>query len=845
MTDGKKRKRIILILGIIILICAAAAFVFLLDLRAKINDMGRFQSYRIEYTESTSQTAEYLKQLCLEKRGLRMYPASGRSHLYIKFALGGQEAERYGFSTRELEEKGFLIVHHGNTLYLISETEEGLRRACCHLVYRLTDENGRLLLNLWERCFDKGANVRDQVTVGDVPIQSYSIVTAGDASKSHVQDLKYYIHQVCGVAPEAGEGGEFSICLGTDASLMPGEYEIRGEEGNIVIRGAEEASLSRGICQFANTYLGWMYAGEDRESLTADAGSIRIPADIGEEKEPWIAEREAIVTLWKVNFNRGVFWNDATSLKNDIMSFTEEQLYEYVRMLKYCGFTGVQVTDMCSAWAPEGGYQYVHERLRMLADAAHSLDMKFTLWVWGAQFDDFSWVDNSVVYLPGEYTYAYENPAVLETFDKYYSIYAELADCCDRVIAHYYDPGNLHTTEDVAYFAKMLAEKFYAVNPGIDFGVNTWVNDYAKQELVKSLGNNITLYENGYHSNPDDYKSFRSFCAQNGCRLGTWSWGTCEREIDQLAQMNFNPHLLKDVYQTAVQYDEIMKPAYWSEMDSYHLLNVFSLYCAGQLLIDPSLTPEQLTREVSLAAVGEKYAAEFADVLSLIEEARSGKTWDAYSWDNENYVLKSKYYPAEDIYERSGKAVELLEEMIACELEANTLPLPIELGELLQLMLPHVKQINAFAKFRMELSGAEELLAGGASKEEVSEKIKLIGEPIPEYNTVIGLWGQVEARAQQELLMEFCGEHELEMPVYPAYDRERKFRIYSELAKSQKGKQEPVLFYSPTYQWGLAYGEETTARLINELTEEGLLKREEDTGAVYLADWERYSNMFY
>lgn len=487
----------------------------------------------------------------------------------------------------------------------------------------------------------------------------------------------------------------------------------------------------------------------------------------------------------------------------------------------------------------------MHERLRMLADAAHSLDMKFTLWVWGAQFDDFSWVDNSVTYLPGEYAYAYENPAVQETFEKYYSIYAELADCCDRVIAHYYDPGNLHTVEDVAYFAKMLADKFHAVNPDIDFGIDSWVNDYAKEDLISTLGNDITLYENGYHSDPDSYKSFRNFCVKSGCRLGTWAWGTCEWEVDQLAQMNFNPRLLKEVYQTAMRYDEILRPGYWSEMDSYHVLNIFSLYCAARLLIDPSLEPEQLTYDVALEAVGEKYAAEFADVLRLIEMARSGESWEAYNWDEEEYILLSDDYPAEEILEKSERAITLLEEMIACKLDANTLPLPIELGEVLQLMLPHVRQINAFAKFRIELSDAEKMLADGASKEEVSEKIRVIGEPIPEYNAVIGLWGQVEARAQQELLLEFCREHELEMPVYPAFDRERKRRIYSELAKSQKGKQEPVLFYSPTYQWGLAYGEETTTRLIDELIEEGLLKTDEETGAVYLTDWERYSSIFY
>lgn len=447
----------------------------------------------------------------------------------------------------------------------------------------------------------------------------------------------------------------------------------------------------------------------------------------------------------------------------------------------------------------------------------------------------------------GGYASASENPAVQAAFEKYYSIYAELADCTDRLIVHYYEPGNLEDRADAAYFAEKLVEKFRAVNPDIDFGINCWANYFSlgdMQEFINRLGNDITMYEGGYHSDPETYVPFRSFCVQNGCRLGTWAWNTCDREIDQLAQMCFTPHMIKSVYQTAGQYDEIKKPEYWSEMDSYHVLNVFSLYCAGQLLIDPSLEPEQLTYDVALAAVGEEYAADFAKVLRLIEKARSGESWDTYWWDSDDFILKSAAYPAEEILAESKEAIELLEEMIERKQEANTLPLPIKLEELLRLLLPHLKQMSAFAKFRLEFANVENMLVSGASSEEIQAKLKVIGEPIPEYNTVIGLWGQLEARAQQEMLFDFCQRNGLEMPIYPAYDRERKFRIYSQLARKQRGKPEPVLFYSPTYEGGLAYGQETTDRLVRELIEEGILVEKEGTDALYLADWERYSTIF-
>lgn len=526
------------------------------------------------------------------------------------------------------------------------------------------------------------------------------------------------------------------------------------------------------------------------------------------------------------------------------MSFSEDQLYEYVKMLKFCGFTGIQVTDMCSAWAGADGYEYVHERIRILADAAHSLGMKFTLWVWGAEFTGYGWVDNSVTYEILEGTnFVYENPDAVATFEKYYSIYAELADCCDRLIIHYYDPGNLTKSEDIAYFAGMLRDKFYAVNPDVDFGISCWVDVFDKNAFVQALGNDITLYECGHHDDPSTYNAFRSFTLNSGCRLGTWAWNTCEMEIDQLAQLNFNPEIIKSVYQTARQYDSVMKPSYWSEMDSYHVLNVFSLYCAGHLLIDPDMDTEALLQDVALQAVGTEYAEDFAEILRLIQGARSGTGWDTYWWRSESYILKSDDYPAEDILDRCNTYIPIMEEMIAKEVEANTLPLPISLTEVLQLMLPHLEQIRDYAEFRIALDDLDTAYEAGTSVEELQTRLNEIATPIDEYNCVIGLWGQIEARAQQEMVATFCERTGLTQPIYPDFDHDRKYRIYSQLVTYQKGKTEPVITLFPYFQYGVAYGVPDTERLVAEMIEEGLLIRAEN-GGVYIADWESYKYHF-
>lgn len=765
----------------------------------------------------------------------------------VRFVRDAETARSLDLPFPVASSSAFQIESRDNRLYFIAPTEEALIRAADYFLWHFLDKDDSLLL--WETSYyDSGSQMKDSVWIGSTPIGEYRIVYA-DANSQDLYhaagELASFILQTSGDSLEilSAKDDEQNRCiqLSVDDTLTPGEHRIRIQDKNIYISGSDTSSVQKGVYVFLNTYLGWMYAGEENARISAVAHSLTVPDHVPTQT-PWMDEREAIVTLWNVHFPRGFFYNDSTSLKSDIMSYSEEQLYEYVKMLKICGFTGIQVTDMVSAWAGSGGHEYVHERIRTMADAAHSMDMRFTLWVWGAEFDGYSWVDQTVTYSPGDYDYAHQNPDVLAVFEKYYSIYAELADCCDRVIAHYYDPGGLEFSEDVAYFADMLRSKFLAVNPDIDFGVSCWVDTFDKNAFIQALGNDITLYEGCYRDDPEGYRDFRTYVNNSGCRLGTWAWNTCEMEIDQMAQMNFNPDIIRETYQTARQYDTVMPSSYWSEMDSYHVLNVFSLYCAGHLLVDPDMDGELLLQELAEKAVGIEYADDFIQILLLIQDARSGNTWSTYWWNSENYILKSDSYPAEDILERCNIYIPLLQEMIDTGVENTGLPLPVSMQDVLKLILPHLQQIKAFAEFRMNLAEVEAACAQGASTEELSSSIAAISIPIPEYNCIIGAWGQIEARAQWEMIYDFCNRTGVPMPQNAAYDALRKSRIYDYFVSSQKGHDYPVIQYFPYYQFGLAYGEDTY-RMVYELVAEGLLTMDENTG-VYVTNWQDYRYHF-
>ena len=115
-------------------------------------------------------------------------------------------------------------------------------------------------------------------------------------------------------------------------------------------------------------------------------------------EKPWIAEREATVCTWKVDYNRGYISNMNSSLMVDFMTMSDRQLLDYVKMMKACGFTGIQVTDMVSAWRASNSFEFVHDRYKVLAKFLHENGMKFTVWCWAAEFSGHGWHDDDVAY---------------------------------------------------------------------------------------------------------------------------------------------------------------------------------------------------------------------------------------------------------------------------------------------------------------------------------------------------------------------------------------------------------------------------------------------------------------
>ena len=563
-------------------------------------------------------------------------------------------------------------------------------------------------------------------------------------------------------------------------------------------------------------------------------------------ENPWIKEREATICTWKIDYNRGYISNMATSLLVDFASMSNRQLADYAKMLKVCGFTGAQVTDMVSAWRASGSWEFVHDRYKVFANELHKLGMKFTLWVWAANFTGHGWVDNDVVYvnkIPNEP--AYKDEDVHRVFDKYYDIYADMAEYCDRVIAHFFDPGELRDMESILHFTLLLADKFRAKNPNIKIGIDTWgaPSDYPEKLVAAGLSD-IMLMELPFlptWREAGKRAKFRQGVKDLGVELGSWGWYTCDYEIDQMATMTVNNRVIYHVFnETRKQGDHIMTPSYWSELDSYHLLNFFSIYAAGHLMINPDADPDELLYESAALISGKDNIDDIQKLMSaleLIRDARSGDTWDSFWHGEGKFTLYNLDYAP--ILERVDVAIENLEYLITRP-EPESMDFPITRRALYKLILPHLYQIKKFAIFRVDYEILKKMVSDGAPKQVLQDKVDSMDIHIPEYNCIIGLWGQNEARAAYNITYSFCKQNGLLAPkrngtLWHTYKR----RMIDLLCTFQRGKSSQFWAQYNFYECGVPYGADSYNQLVDELIGEGVLIKNE-YGLLALTNWEDY-----
>ncbi len=565
------------------------------------------------------------------------------------------------------------------------------------------------------------------------------------------------------------------------------------------------------------------------------------------ETSPWILEREATVCGWKPDYNRGFFNNMNVDIKTDFFSFSNRQLHEYVKMMKASGFTGMQFNDSTDKWRFMGSWESVHDRFKTLCDCLHEEGMHATLSVMGAAFHIHGWTDDEICYTPKEGYDAFTDPKVHACFEKYYRIYADLAPYVDRLIIRFFDPGVLTDYPVIFRYANLLADMFRKENPNVKFGIDTWgcPADFPTALVKEPSFRGMTLLELPFPprwaGHPEKRAAFRQGVKDLGCELGAWGWYTIEKEVDQSGSMYVNAKLIKEIYNLArEQGDHVMIPTYWSEMDSNHTMNIFSLYCAGQLLINPDRDPDELLHEVARKVFGPEHEDDAFFVLNLIQDARTGSTWSSYWLDCPNLILGG--LNPEDISARASYALEKIKSIAADKQMTHELPLPVEPQVIARLIIPMVDQIKRLADFRIELKKLDERLAAGAQKSELYAAIDELWQPVPDFNGIVGVWGQIEDRVMFYHVRDFCQRAGIEIPKKPARTFLWMKRYYEHMGVIQRGHSEPVHMHRKFFEGGYPFLENNELVLC-ELERLGVINRDEE-GKVWLADWENYKYDF-
>jgi hypothetical protein len=229
-------------------------------------------------------------------------------------------------------------------------------------------------------------------------------------------------------------------------------------------------------------------------------------------------------------------------------------------------------------------------------------------------------------------------------------------------------------------------------------------------------------------------------------------------------------------------------------MEAYHLSNIFSMYASGQLLWNPDRNPDEILNEIAEGIWGTSNGPKVLEALKLIQDIRSGPTWDTY-W---SYKGRTPYcFGSDDPAKDKERAAIVLHDLIVMKTDTNFVskfPLPFPPAVFIEVMIPNIRQILAFAEFRVKEKAIREAAKMGSSKEELIKLANEAWKPVPEYNTWIGTFGQIEARVQETMIRQLAKDLDIKI-IPPGWLVHRDAdRFLQKIQNVQRRSAKPVQF---------------------------------------------------
>ena len=153
-----------------------------------------------------------------------------------------------------------------------------------------------------------------EIKIGENNLSDYSIYY-NTGAKEAAKRLADLIEKETGSRPSVSKGkpsGKSIFVSVSDDSFN----KIRIENSNITIVGNDGEDALHQVNVFANTYLGYAFAGDAREHILENVSYVNIPSDSTYIPDAWISKREPIICLWKTDAVRGIYTDQNTSLKS-------------------------------------------------------------------------------------------------------------------------------------------------------------------------------------------------------------------------------------------------------------------------------------------------------------------------------------------------------------------------------------------------------------------------------------------------------------------------------------------------------------------------------------------------
>lgn len=576
--------------------------------------------------------------------------------------------------------------------------------------------------------------------------------------------------------------------------------------------------------------------------LSRQEPSALIIPPLNLTEQPWIAQREWTLCAWEPSRVRGVFRNNNVDGRLNIYAFDKDKLARYVAMYDWFGYSGCQLMETCATYAAFGSKEAAQEWLGEVIDMARANGQEVSLWVWAAQFSGYDWFEPNSFYQTATDQRAFNDPAIRAIFERYYDGYVRHAAKIDRLIGHFYDPGQLTDRRDVFDFMRLLESKAKAKNPNIQMGIDLWAagDDYF-QLLVDNGFQDYLMLPVAFPPNykGDQMEQLYKTGKKLGLRMGCWGWYQTEMETDQMPSMHVNAKLLKDLYNRFRQGAfAVHTPQYYSEMEAHHLNNIYSMYAAAQLLWDPDRNPDQILEEITDAIWGPKNGPRVLQALQLIQDVRTGPTWETYWWTSPGYRLGTED-PQSDL-ERAQQCIDDLGSMTIDSTFVPKLPLAVSSQELVELMMPHLKQIRHYSRFRIEVENFKKAAKTGASPDQLQEMLQKAWQPVPEYTTWIGTFGTPELRMQRQIILGLEKEYKIRVNDPPYLIYKEADRVLQQIQNLQRQNKHMVEVNAEVATCQFYWPQQVADERLGWLVKQGLLVPTSN-GNYRLADWENWA----